>query len=320
MTFPVPTWVVIGFLRLTRANRPYRTTAGGERHLSRRRPSPARVRPPRLTGVAIARKVEDGWPAFTLTPTNGEPQGAVLYAHGGAFVNEIHKQHWRLCARICREAKTTVIIPLYPLVPHGTAHTVTAGFAELATRTAARYGRTVLVGDSAGGTIALTTALQLRDAGHTAPPLVLLSPAVDLTLSNPSIPHYQRRDPWLGVPGLRVFLDAWRTHTPASDPAISPINADLARLPPITVYSGTRDILHPDIQRFITKAHQAGLAITAHTGDGQVHDYPLTPTRSGETARKHIIDTVRAALSPTATSTAKGSASAAGASTAAPNP
>ena len=127
------------------------------------------------------------------------------------------------------------------------------------------------------------------------PRTVLISPALDLSLTNPEIDRVQPSDPWLGRDGTRVFIEHWRGNLAISDPRVSPLAADLNGLGPLTVFSGTRDILNPDIRLLIDKATTAGIDVEYHEEQGLVHVYPLTPTPEGRAARAILIERLRAA-------------------------
>jgi acetyl esterase/lipase len=202
-------------------------------------------------------------------------------------------QHWQLAAQIAAEAGTTVTVPIYPLVPFGTADQVVPAVADLVRTSTARYGSTCLAGDSAGGQIALSAAILLRDDQHTVPRTVLISPSLDLSMNNPEIDRVQPSDPWLGRDGARVYIEHWRGTLAISDPRVSPLAADLTGLGPLTVFSGTRDILHPDIRLLIDKACIAGIDVDYHEKQGLVHVYPLTPTPEGRAARTMLIERLR---------------------------
>ena len=198
----VPSWLVPVVLRLTRRNQPYVTAEGARRRVDERVANPASFDPPPLgDAVDVAVRHDDGWPIFTLSPTGTTPTGNVVYLHGGAWVNEIVRQQWQLAAQIAIEANTTVAVPIYPLVPFGTATPVALRVAALVEAGIAAHGMVCLVGDSAGGQIALSVAQVLRDAGIRLPQTLLIAPALDLTWSNPRIPSIQSSDPWLAVPG-----------------------------------------------------------------------------------------------------------------------
>lgn len=285
------------FLRVTGANRTLTSAARAEKHIvkaARRRPW---VRPPnyvadrtRLT-VAEAEVGAGTMPVATLAPLTGESRGAVIYLHGGSWVNEIAPQHWQLTTQIATEASTTVIVPIYPLLPSpaATAEHVVAAVVELAIAARAEHGGVCLAGDSAGGQIALSAALALRDAGVVVPRTILISPALDLSMKNPEMDAVQPSDPWLAKPGNRVFIDAWRGALPVSDPRVSPLEGDLTGLGPLTIFSGTRDILNPDARLLVSKARAAGVSVDYREVAGLVHVYPLTPTSEAREARAAIV-------------------------------
>jgi acetyl esterase/lipase len=290
-------WLVTA-LRLGRYNRIWVDAAAAERHLADRALRPVAYGPPRRLGAAVEVVAERDrhWPLYRLTPRHDEAAGVVIYAHGGGWVNEIAPQHWRLCAEIAAAAATTVLVPIYPLIPFGTAAEVVSRVADLAAAHAAA-GPVCLAGDSAGGQIALSAALELRDRHkRTAARTILISPGLDATLSNPQIPAVEATDPWLGRPGIRVFCESWRGELALEDPRVSPLWGELAGLGPLTVFTGTRDLLSPDAALLHERALAAGVVIDYHERPGLVHDYPLTPVAEARAAREVLCAQLRAAV------------------------
>ncbi len=286
-------------LRLTRRNRAYVSADEARRLVTQSALRPAAYGPPaRLRrDVAIRAGRDEGWPVYTVTPRDRRPTGAVVYAHGGGWVGEIAPQHWWLVAQLAAEAGVAVTVPIYPLVPFGTAGEVVPWVADLALRAAADHGRCVLAGDSAGGQIVLSAALLLRDRDDVRPArTILVSPALDLTFRNPEIEDVQPSDPWLGVPGARVLAEHWRGDRSLEDPMVSPLFGDLRGLGPISVHSGTRDVTNPDGRLLVSRALAAGVDVTLHERHGLLHVFPLLPTPEGRTGRALIVDEVRAAL------------------------
>ncbi len=297
-TIDLPTGLVPILLRATRVNRIQVSADAARRHVEERRLRPIAYGPPRRLrrDVVIGIDHDRGWPVYTLTPRDGAPRGGVVYVHGGAWVNQIAPQHFQLAAKIAAEAKTTVIVPIYPLVPFGTAAQVVAAVVDLALAAGDRLGPVALAGDSAGGQIALSAALVLRDEhGATVPQTLLIAPALELSLTNPDIDRVQPTDPWLGREGTRIFIDHWRADLPLDDLRVSPLLADLGGLGPLTIFSGTRDITNPDTRLLVDKATAAGVEVDYHEGAGLVHVYPLTPTAEGRAARALIVDRLRPA-------------------------
>lgn len=294
---------VSGLLRATRANATFIDADKALAHVEDRRIRPQPFGPPKhLRGVRVALDRSGGWPIYTVSPgADGveAASGAVVYLHGGAWVNEIVSQHWALIAQIARDAGVPVIVPIYPLAPFGTAGEVAERVVRIALDVHDRYGAVVLAGDSAGGQIALSTALLLaRDHELVPARTILISPALDLSFTNPGIPIVQPHDPWLARPGGMVYADLWRGDLPVDDLRVSPLSGDLAAVGPLTMFSGTHDILNPDARLLADRARTVGADLTYYEAPRQVHVYPLLPTPEGKDARRTLVDHIAAALVP----------------------
>lgn len=294
----VPDGLVPLIIRASRRNRTFTSENVARKRVRERALRPKPFGPPRNlgAGVKVDAQLDDGWPVYTLTPTLSTPVGNVIYAHGGGWLNEIVSFHWRLVAQIAVEASTVVTVPIYPLVPFGTADEVMNRIVAMVRANTATYGSVALAGDSAGGQIALSAALALRDDGVTLPATVLISPAVDLTITNPDIPTVQPTDPMLGVPGAKVLADLWRGERELTDPVVSPLFGDFAGLGPLAVWSGTHDILNPDTRLLVAKAEAAGVEVNYTELAGQLHVYPLLPTAIGSAARRDIVSVIAQGL------------------------
>src|SRR4051812_7463006 len=181
------------FLRL--AYKPRMATA--ERAQQRLAESKGSTEPPaglRKRHDVSTRQVE-GFPVTTVTPRGRTSRRAAVYLHGGAYVSEIAAQHWALISKLA-DAGVRVEVPHYGLAPQHTHREayplVTAVYRQLLEHVDA--GDVTLAGDSAGGGLALGVAQTLAQEGLPQPrQLVLLSPWLDLTISNPDIPA--RRGP-----------------------------------------------------------------------------------------------------------------------------
>ncbi|OBK14639.1 alpha/beta hydrolase fold domain-containing protein [Mycobacterium asiaticum] len=247
---------------------------------------PPRLRP-RVT-ITLQRRFD--WPVYTVRPRSQPTERTAIYLHGGAWVNEITTQHWQLVAQLAVGVGADVLVPIYPLVPSATAADVLPRIVELVLDSSGAC----LVGDSAGGQLALSAALVLRDEhGVVLPRTVLISPVPDLALENPLIPAVEANDPWLGREALRVFADRWRGEWPVDDPRVSPLVGDLTGLGPLTIFTGTRDILNPDARLLAEKAAAAGVDVEFHEQPGLLHVYPLMPTPEGRAARARIVASIK---------------------------
>lgn len=257
---------------------------------------PAKIR----RALSVDRHTIEGRPCWMLRPKTGATRGAIVYVHGGSYVHEVAPQHWELAARIAIEGKCTAYVPIYGLAPEHDFREAYS-FMDAVYRHAISAhdpSRVVLMGDSAGGGLALGVALVAkRDGLPRMARLVLLAPWVDLALENPKIPEVERTDPWLTRKGLLASGKAWSRGADPKLVELSPIHGDLVGLPPITLYVGTRDILWPDTVLLAERAREAGVEVELVEEQGLVHVHPLLPIPEGRAARDRIVHDLAALLS-----------------------
>ena len=231
--------------------------------------------PPWFTtlGLNVRRSEFEGMPVWTLEPPN--PSGKyVVGIHGGAYVVESSLFEWIGYASWARDTGATVIMPIYPLAPQGTAGTVVPVIAHLISYEIDQQGaeNVSVAGGSAGGGIALTAVQELVRRGDPVPShMVLLSPALDLTFSNPAIPFVD--DPILTDTTLRRGQQ-WAGDLALYDPLVSPLYGSLAGLPPTAIYSGNLDLLSPDVLVLQDKALATpGSDFTFILRNGELHGW-----------------------------------------------
>ncbi|MDT3445901.1 MULTISPECIES: alpha/beta hydrolase fold domain-containing protein [unclassified Pseudofrankia] len=274
--------------------------------------APTAVDAPRWLGRLTRHTVADraGWPVHELTSKGLPAQAAgggpgagvtVLYLHGGGYVNEMLCWHWYLLARLTRAVPARFVIPMYPVAPRGVAAdvvpAVTGLLAELVTEARADKAgaaRVVLMGDSAGGGLALAAAQVARDRGAPQPDrIALVSPWLDVTMTDPDQPALAAKDRMLGIPGLAEAGRCWAAALDPADPLASPLRGVLTGLAPLTVLCGTHDVLLPDSRHLAARAAAAGLEIDYHEAPGLPHCYPLFPIPEARAARAALATTLR---------------------------
>lgn len=236
-----------------------------------------------------------GFSVYTVLPREVEaPEKAVLYLHGGTYVTEITAWHWVLISRMA-DAGCRVEVPIYGLAPEHTYREafpfLTEVYRELLGEAAPE--RTLIAGDSAGGGLALAFAQTLTGAGLPEPArLVLISPWADMTMSNPDIAEVEERDPWLSPVGMVEAARSWAGGDDLSLPRLSPVYGELATLPPMDLYIGTRDLLLPDTRRLHDLVTEVGGEAHLFEEQGAFHIHPLVPVPEGSDARDRIMRTV----------------------------
>jgi len=285
-------------LPLWGGKRRYGDAARIRRQIAAQARRPTRHTPPaglRRRAVVTLRD-HDGWPVYEVAPRSPAAPGRhVLFFHGGAYINEILRPHWWFIGDLVRASGARCVVPIYPLGAAAGAAATVATAADVAAQLVERVGgeRVVLMGDSAGGGLAVAVAQALRDRGMSADRLVLLAPWLDVATDDPLQVAIAPRDPMLAIPGLREAARTYARDLPLDDPRVSPIYGDVAGLPPTTVFVGTEDLLNPDSRRLREACHRAGVACELVEAPGMPHDYPLLPMRDGRAARRRIAELVR---------------------------
>jgi monoterpene epsilon-lactone hydrolase len=234
-------------------------------------PVPADVQ---VTGVTAA-----GVRAYWLAAPGADPGRVLLFLHGGGFAFGSLASDGELAARLGRAAGMRVLFPEYRLAPE---HRFPAAIDDV--RAVWRWLRgqglaaasLAVAGDSAGGGLAASLLVALRDAGEDLPAAaVLLSPTVDLTSSGVSMTERAGQDPF-STPGmLRQFAAGYLAGADPRAPLASPLFAPLAGLPPLLILAGTADLLLSDSQRLATAAADAGVDVSLEVGEGLPHVYPI---------------------------------------------
>jgi acetyl esterase/lipase len=192
-------------------------------------------------------------------PTSG---AVILYLHGGGYATGSIKSHRAFVARIAAAGKLRALLIEYRLAPeHPFPAALQDSLCAYDWLRDNNYERIIIVGDSAGGGLALSTLISLRDQHKPMPVgLVCISPLVDLEGTGESLISNARRDPWLTVEAESILRHYIGDHDPR-DPLISPLYADLSGLPPMLIHVGQDEIMLSDSTRLAEKAKQAGVAV-----------------------------------------------------------
>ncbi len=222
----------------------------------------------------------DGVPAEWVSVPETRPGRTLLLLHGGSFAFRFPNTHAAFAARLCRRLQARALIPDYRLVPEH-RHPAAPDDCQTAYRWLLRRGcdpaGLVLVGDSAGGTLALVTLHRCVRAGEPLPACaVLLSPAVDCTLESRSIVENAGTDPVVRLSNLLLLR---RHYVPLpqlyTDPDVSPLFADFSGFPPLFLQAGHSELLRDEAVRTAEKAHAAGVDVELELWPDTVHGFQL---------------------------------------------
>lgn len=247
-------------------------------HATLDRTLPTRV-VPRFARRWEATVTDIGFPCHVLTPLHRPVTRTLYYVHGGGFMAPIDPFHVRYATRLADAIGARVVMPDYPLAPEHTWKDSHDALVDDAARWAGSEGGAVLAGDSAGGGLALSMALSMRDRDLAqASSIVLHAPWVDLTTSTPETFAADAIDPWLFIGKMQAYAAWWAgSDDDLGRPEVSPALGDLAGLPRALMLYGTRDLLAPGCRLLARRAAEAGWDLTAIEEPDLIHVYGLLP-------------------------------------------
>jgi epsilon-lactone hydrolase len=216
-----------------------------------------------------------GW---WVRPQQAEPGQAILFLHGGGYVQGSARAYRGFVSQIVSRAQIPALVIDYPLAPEATVPTAPeAALAAWRWLVAHGLDRVGVVGDSAGGGLTLVTLAELTGKSHGATPIAGLafSPWTDLAFTGASMKDPAVADPLISYDYLqdcaRKYLGAVDSH----DPLASPLFGDLRRLPPLLIQVGTDERLLDDAKQYAGRATQAGVSVELEIFEGMHHVFQL---------------------------------------------
>jgi acetyl esterase/lipase len=204
---------------------------------------------------------------------------AVLYLHGGGYVCGSIRSHRALTNHLATVFDGMVVSVDYRLAPEhpfpAAVDDAAAAFREIVA-SGCPASAIAVAGDSAGGGLAVSAALRLRDLGHAMPgALWTISPWADMTNTAASLELLAAADPIVFKESLVECARYVLAGHPPDDPLASPVLGDLTGLPPFLIQVGAREILLDDALALARAAGVAGVEATLEIWPGMVHVWHL---------------------------------------------
>jgi len=219
---------------------------------------------------------------YTARDKKNRSNKKVLFIHGGGFFLEALPLHWKLCQRLARDTGCEIIFPQYPMIPETTAKASHAMLMEVYRRFIkdTRPEDLTVIGDSAGGTLALSVSMLARDSGLTlANEIVLISPGFiigEMTEEEKRRAGYIRKHDYiLGKFPIEKISELWLGELDLSDYRANATKVSLEGFPHITMFSGTHDILNIPARRFAARMKRERHSFSYYEEKGGAHDYAL---------------------------------------------
>jgi len=229
---------------------------------------------PTVDGVMFRPAAASEIPGLWCEPPSTDTERALLFLHGGGYTKGNADAFRGFASQIATRARCSAFILDYPLAPEASIPVALNLACAAVDSLLAIYPRIAIVGDSAGGGLALATLANLRDRRRIAA-AVTFSPWTDLTLSSASVQEKAHSDVLLEPARLAEAAKAYAGALPLDDPRGSPLFGIPSNLPPILIQVGTEEVLLDDARRYAVEARKAGAAITLEVWQGMHHVFQL---------------------------------------------
>ncbi len=139
----------------------------------------------------------------------------------------------------------------------------------------------IITGDSAGGNLALSLVLKLKEEGRILPKgILLMSPWTDMTCTGDSFLDKVEWDPVLSPPYIYKMIKAYAGNHNVRDPYISTLFGDFTDFPPTYIQVGEHEILLDDATRLAKKMEQAGACVRLDVFPEMWHVFQMTPFKT----------------------------------------
>jgi epsilon-lactone hydrolase len=215
---------------------------------------------------------------WSLAP-GSDPSKVLLFFHGGGYCSGSIVSHRGMVTEAGRAARARTLAVGYRLAPE---HPFPAAIEDA--RSAYRFlldqgiapSRIVIGGDSAGGGLTLALMTSVRDAREPLPACAwLVSPWVDLQMIGASLAEKAVADPLISKSYLEELASAYLAGADPANPLVSPLNADLAGLPPLLVQVGSAETLLDDAVRIGRRAGAADVQVKLEIWPHMIHAWHL---------------------------------------------
>ena len=215
---------------------------------------------------------------FTFTPHKTKNKKHIFYIHGGAYVLQASKHHWKFINKLIKCSKTKLSFVDYPLAPeHNYKETfkmIKESYKQLFRNSDEEI---VIIGYSAGGGLALALAeeaekLKTLPTAHTT---VLLSPWLDINLTNTSdlvLKHDIILD-------KQALIDAGKLYsqTTKNNSILSPLYGDLSKVDRVGVFIGDKELFYPDAQKLKKERNKLKKKTDLYSYKNMQHGWHLLP-------------------------------------------
>ena len=238
-------------------------------------------------GVTYKSDCVAGVNAIWALPLDADTKKVLIYTHGGGFVVGSSSSHRKLAGHVAKALNATCLVLDYRLAPEAPfpaqLDDVSAVYKKMLEKGFLPENIT-MVGDSAGGNLAISSVLNFRDKGLSLPSSVIVfSPWLDMELTGSTLDENDATDALVKRSVLEAMAGMFLGENgSATNPLANPLYADFTNFPPLYINAGSEETLLDDARRVHSVANKAGVNSMLSVVDNMQHVFPFLAGRAVE--------------------------------------
>jgi len=207
-------------------------------------------------------------------------RNVILQMHGGAYVKSLNDTYRRSAIKYLNISHGANVFSLdyrvAPLHPFPAALDDALAAYEYLLQNGFDHNRIIVVGDSAGGGLALALVMKLRDTQQPLPKAIItMSAWTDLAGEGESYLRNQSLDPMLGQNTLPLKHNDYVGNNDIKNPYISPAYGSFEGFPTLMMHVGSHEVLESDTLTVAKKASDVGVDVKVTIYKGMFHVFQL---------------------------------------------
>lgn len=217
-----------------------------------------------------------------LLPEEGSNGKVILQLHGGGYIGPMKNTYRRFALKYSQiSGGSEVVTPDYRVAPKypfpAAFEDAIASYNWILNEKNFKPKDIIVVGDSAGGGLALALGLYLKDNNLPLPAaFITMSPWTDLTNSGSSHKDNFELDPLFGKTKNNMLYNS--SYIGGNNPFnyyISPVFGDFSGFPPMLMQVGTYEVLLSDTLSIAEKAKDLNVEIKLSVYEGMFHVFQM---------------------------------------------
>ena len=232
-----------------------------------------------------------------IIPKEKPSENIIMYCHGGASISGPSDLHWNRIAQIVKHTNIKAFLVDYPKAPEHQIieinENIDAVYNDILTKYSSK--NIILLGDSAGGMFLILLVQRLIKNNKPLPKsIILLSPVLDASMTNPAIENIDKLDIMLSRKGVLSAKTMCAGNLSLQSYVISPIYGSFKNFISTYLFTATHDIMYPDSELFIQKMRDENIPTHVYVGEGMPHIWAFLPVmREAKKALNQIVDILK---------------------------